>query len=85
MRWISLFPKVKNAAPYLVPIKSYSKNSHPPFFEMGSSYMYSIKKPRLVWIAPSCSRAQRRDNTFQAIADYLTQYMTQHASWTRNV
>jgi hypothetical protein len=31
MRWISLFPTVKTAALYLVPIKSYSKNTHPPF------------------------------------------------------
>ncbi len=28
MPWISLFPTVKTAALYLVPIKSYSKNTH---------------------------------------------------------
>ncbi len=27
MRWISLFPTAKTAALYLVPIKSYSKNT----------------------------------------------------------
>jgi hypothetical protein len=32
MRWISLFPMAKTATLYLVPIKSYSKNIHPPFF-----------------------------------------------------
>jgi hypothetical protein len=32
MRWISLFPTVKTAALYIVPIKSYSKNTHPAFF-----------------------------------------------------
>jgi hypothetical protein len=38
MRWISLFPKVKTAALYLVPITIYSKKSPPAFFfEMGSS------------------------------------------------
>ncbi len=29
---ISLFPTVKTAALYLVPIKSYSKNTHTPSF-----------------------------------------------------
>ncbi len=32
MHWISSFPTVKTAALYLVPIKSYSKNTHPPSF-----------------------------------------------------
>jgi hypothetical protein len=32
MPWISLFPTVKTAALYLVPIKSYSKNTHTPSF-----------------------------------------------------
>jgi hypothetical protein len=32
MHWISLFSTVKTAALYLVPIKSYSKNTHPPSF-----------------------------------------------------
>jgi hypothetical protein len=32
MRWISLFPTVKIAALYLVPIKGYSKNLHLPSF-----------------------------------------------------
>jgi hypothetical protein len=32
MHWISLFPTVKTAALYLVTIKSYSKNTHPPSF-----------------------------------------------------
>ncbi len=40
MPWISLFPTVKTAALYLVPIKSYSKNTH------GSSILKWI----LVWL-----------------------------------
>jgi hemolysin-activating ACP:hemolysin acyltransferase len=32
MRLISFFSTVKTAALYLVPIKSYSKNTHPPSF-----------------------------------------------------
>ncbi len=32
-----LFLMVKTGALYLVSIKSYSKNTHPPFFEMSAS------------------------------------------------
>jgi hypothetical protein len=38
MRLSLLFLMAKTAPLYLVPIKSYSENSHPPsFFEMGNS------------------------------------------------
>jgi hypothetical protein len=37
MRLHLLFPTVKTAVLYLVSIKSYSKNTHPFFFEMSVS------------------------------------------------
>jgi hypothetical protein len=39
---------VKTAALYLVSIKSYSKNPHPPFFfEMGNSRVDPLNSPNL--------------------------------------
>jgi hypothetical protein len=40
---ISLFPTVKTAALYLVPIKSYSKNTHTPsFLKWVITFLYQL-------------------------------------------